>query len=79
MLHQQVDTVRVSGCHVVVRSILADQWIGPEVFVMICGVLQKDASVHRGYFRFDWTGKAMPFVATAVPPQNGSDDSSIRR
>ena len=51
----------------VVRSILADQWIGPEVFVMICGVLQKDASVHRGHFRFDWTGKAMPFVATAVP------------
>ena len=48
MLHQQVDTVGVSGCHVVVRSILVDQRVGPEVFVVICGVLQKDASVHRG-------------------------------
>ena len=52
VLHQQVDTVGVSGCHVVVRSILVDQQIGPEVFVMICGVLQKDASVHRGHFWF---------------------------
>ena len=54
----------------VVRSILVDQQIGPEVFVMICGVLQKDASVHRGHFWFE----GMPFAASAVPPENGPDD-----